>query len=82
MITGCEQSVHDCAMESFKGCEDVLTGDRANGAAITGLFTALCRIIAKRRDPEDRDRMMRSIGDMLPYEVAAWMAEEKTDAAE
>lgn len=74
-IFACEHTAHECAMEILSGCRVHLSEDRAVAAAIVGIFSALCRVVAVGVNP---DTMGTALAAMLKGEVETWRKQKET----
>lgn len=72
-IFACEHTSHECAMEILNGCRFHLNEDRAVAAAIVGIFSALCRVVAMG---VNSDAMSTALAAMLKGEVETWQKQK------
>ncbi len=69
IIRACENTSHECTMDNLRGCLEHIPEPLALNAALVGVFSALCRIIAKTEHPE---AMAGALAAMMKSEVKFW----------
>lgn len=74
VILACQKTSHDCAMEVLAGCREHLNEDRAVAAAIVGIFSALCRVVAASVEP---NIMATALATMMKSEVKTWQKQNQ-----
>jgi hypothetical protein len=68
-VLACERTAHELTLQIATEADEALPHDQARTAAIVGIFTGLCRLIAENSDIPG---LPMALAQMLPHEVAAW----------